>query len=426
MGDFDNFQPDNREHDEWADSFFAEVLSGAGSASRPKTRLYGQFGNVPDSGSGAGRSEGGTENRPENNSAVTEQRLEDVQPGSDTVFDPSSVTGRLRGFTATGQNQSGAAGLSAGSATEAAANGNSLNGDAFDAAGTGKTAGADGKTAGAAGYSAENGTKKDTENGSLDASGDENEEQFAGDRNETADKRERRAVIAIVAIMLALLLFLVGLCGYFIGRISSRVSNKKAATGYSVDFSEQGLDDEQTAKLQSVYRFIIDNYYTDVDPNELVEGAVRGMAESIDDPYGSYYRPGKMSDYTDFIDGSYSGIGMTVKTVDGVIYVTEVEENSPAEKAGITAGDVLRAVNGKSTDGVAISEIRSELSKTGEEIVLTLENAGVTRDVRCTVEKIVKKTVSARPGRRHQVHPRQPVYRRDGGGIQKGASRRNR
>ncbi|MBQ3894178.1 MAG: hypothetical protein II739_02525, partial [Clostridia bacterium] len=327
MGDFDNFQPDNREHDEWADSFFAEVLSGAGSASRPKTRLYGQFGNVPDSGSGAGRSEGGPENRSENNSAVTEQRLEDVQPGSDTVFDPSSVTGRLRGFTATGQNQSGAAGQSAGSATEAAANGgasnvnsataNASNGDASDVAETGKTAETAGNTA-------ENDTEKDTENGALDASGDENEERSAGDRNETADKRERRAVIAIVAIMLALLLFLVGLCGYFIGRISSRVSNKKAATGYSVDFSEQGLDDEQTAKLQSVYRFIIDNYYTDVDPNELVEGAVRGMAESIDDPYGSYYRPGKMSDYTDFIDGSYSGIGMTVKTVDGVIYVTEV------------------------------------------------------------------------------------------------------
>ena len=399
MGDFDNFQPDNREHDEWADSFFAEVLSGAGSASRPKTRLYGQFGNVPDSGSGAGRSEGGPENRPENNSAVTEQRLEDVQPGSDTVFDPSSVTGRLRGFSGTGQNQSGAAGQGAGSATEAAANGgasnvnsataNASNSDASDVAETGKTAETAGNTA-------ENDTEKDTENGALDASGDENEERSAGDRNETADKRERRAVIAIVAIMLALLLFLVGLCGYFIGRISSRVSNKKAATGYSVDFSEQGLYDEQTAKLQSVYRFIIDNYYTDVDPNELVEGAVRGMAESIDDPYGSYYRPGKMSDYTDFIDGSYSGIGMTVKTVDGVIYVTEVAENSPAEKAGITAGDVLRAVNGKSTDGVPISEIRSELSKTGEEIVLTLENAGTTRDVRCTVEKIVKKTVSAR------------------------------
>ena len=183
MGDFDNFQPDNREHDEWADSFFAEVLSGAGSASRPKTRLYGQFGNVPDSGSGAGRSEGGPENRPENNSAVTEQRLEDVQPGSDTVFDPSSVTGRLRGFTSTGQNQSGAAGLSAGSATEASANGNSLNGNASDAAGTGKTAGAAGKTADVAGNTAENGTKKDTENGSLDASGDEDEEQSAGDRN---------------------------------------------------------------------------------------------------------------------------------------------------------------------------------------------------------------------------------------------------
>ncbi|MBR5007266.1 MAG: S41 family peptidase, partial [Clostridia bacterium] len=67
-----------------------------------------------------------------------------------------------------------------------------------------------------------------------------------------------------------------------------------------------------------------------------------------------------------------------------------------ASRAGIVPGDVVKAVNGKSAEGVPLSELREELSKTGAEIVLTLENEGATRDVRCTVEKIIKKTVSTR------------------------------
>ena len=371
MGDFDKFQPDNREHDEWADSFFAEVLSGAGTASRPKTRLYGQFGNEPDEPE-TGVNE--TAREQENASAVTEQRLEEVQPRSDTVFDPSSVTSRLRGYSTPTQN----------------ANVATQNADI-------PAQNPDGEPAGnKAPESGENASGPEKEAEPALSTEPETEPDNEPETDADADKKRRRITIAIIAILLAVLLFLVGLCGYYIGRISSRVSTKKAATGYSVDFTEQGLDDEQTAKLQSVYRFIIDNYYTDVDPNELIEGAVRGMAESINDPYGSYYRPGKMSDYTDFIDGSYNGIGMTVKTVDGSITVTEVAEDSPASRAGIVPGDIVKAVNGKSAEGVPLSELREELSKTGAEIVLTIENEGVTRDVRCTVEKIIKKTVSTR------------------------------
>ncbi len=371
MGDFDKFQPDNREHDEWADSFFAEVLSGAGTASRPKTRLYGQFGNEPDEPE-TGVNE--TAREQENASAVTEQRLEEVQPRSDTVFDPSSVTSRLRGYSTPTQN----------------ANVATQNADI-------PAQNPDGEPAGnKAPESGENASGPEKEAEPALSTEPETEPDNEPETGADADKKRRRITIAIIAILLAVLLFLVGLCGYYIGRISSRVSTKKAATGYSVDFTEQGLDDEQTAKLQSVYRFIIDNYYTDVDPNELIEGAVRGMAESINDPYGSYYRPGKMSDYTDFIDGSYNGIGMTVKTVDGSIIVTEVAEDSPASRAGIVPGDIVKAVNGKSAEGVPLSELREELSKTGAEIVLTLENEGATRDVRCTVEKIIKKTVSTR------------------------------
>ncbi|MBO7399190.1 MAG: PDZ domain-containing protein [Clostridia bacterium] len=371
MGDFDKFQPDNREHDEWADSFFAEVLSGSGTASRPKTRLYGQFGNEPDEPE-TGVNETAREQK--NASAVTEQRLEEVQPRSDTVFDPSSVTSRLRGYSTPAQN----------------ANVATQNADV-------PAQNPDGEPAGnKAPESGENASGPEKEAEPALSTEPETEPDNEPETDADADKKRRRITIAIIAILLAVLLFLVGLCGYYIGRISSRVSTKKAATGYSVDFTEQGLDDEQTAKLQSVYRFIIDNYYTDVDPNELIEGAVRGMAESINDPYGSYYRPGKMSDYTDFIDGSYNGIGMTVKTVDGSIIVTEVAEDSPASRAGIVPGDIVKAVNGKSAEGVPLSELRDELSKTGAEIVLTIENEGVTRDVRCTVEKIIKKTVSTR------------------------------
>ena len=84
----------------------------------------------------------------------------------------------------------------------------------------------------------------------------------------------------------------------------------------------------------------------------LVEGAIEGIVEALDDQYTVYYKPGTMNAFTEFISGSYEGIGTRLKSCDTGLEVVEVFAGSPAEKAGIAVGDILTAVNDETTVGM--------------------------------------------------------------------------
>ena len=109
------------------------------------------------------------------------------------------------------------------------------------------------------------------------------------------------------------------------------------------------------------YREIIDKYYLgEVDESKLEEGAIKGYIEGLDDPYTEYISKDDMESYLDDTMGNFVGIGiyMIKNTKYDKIQVLSTIKGSPAENAGIQAGDLIVSVDGvkyKADDMTAVS-----------------------------------------------------------------------
>jgi carboxyl-terminal processing protease len=118
-----------------------------------------------------------------------------------------------------------------------------------------------------------------------------------------------------------------------------------------------GLD---SSLLNQAWGIISQKYVTpdNVTSTMLNQGAVRGMLQSLDDPYSAYLNPQDYQLEQSSTAGSFEGIGAQVAVnKDKQIIIAAPIENSPAAKAGIKAGDIILAVNGKSIAGLSLTEV---------------------------------------------------------------------
>lgn len=102
------------------------------------------------------------------------------------------------------------------------------------------------------------------------------------------------------------------------------------------------------AKLNN-YKTALEKYYLgEVDEEKLIEGAVKGYIEALDDPYTEYISKEDMKEYLENTKGNFVGVGiyMVKNTKEDKIQVLSPIKNSPAEKAGIRPGDLIKSVDG--------------------------------------------------------------------------------
>lgn len=118
---------------------------------------------------------------------------------------------------------------------------------------------------------------------------------------------------------------------------------------------------------------------TPISAEERVEGAIRGLVSSYDDPYTVFFPPTDAAKFDESISGNFGGVGMEVGIRDGVVTVIAPLPDTPAEQAGIVASDIIVEIDGLSTAGMGIEEavnlIRGEK---GTEVVLTVYREGET------------------------------------------------
>ncbi|OYW23507.1 MULTISPECIES: S41 family peptidase [unclassified Sphingomonas] len=148
-------------------------------------------------------------------------------------------------------------------------------------------------------------------------------------------------------------------------------------------------------QFMDVYNLIRANYVDPVDNKVLVKGAIDGMLAALD-PHSSF------ADGVDFenlriqTEGNYGGLGLSVTQEDGAVKVIAPQEDTPAFRAGIKAGDYITRLNGKLLYGLTLDEAISEMrGKPGTRISLTLVRRGRDKpiDISLVREIIVQKPV---------------------------------
>jgi carboxyl-terminal processing protease len=120
---------------------------------------------------------------------------------------------------------------------------------------------------------------------------------------------------------------------------------------------------------------IVHNQYLvqPVDDEKMMQGAIRGMMESLGDPHSSYMDPVEYSDATAPLEG-YSGIGAWVNTEGEYLTITDPIKGSPAEAAGLKSGDQIIAIDGVDMTGTLAETARQKvLGPAGTEVVLTIK-----------------------------------------------------
>ena len=113
-------------------------------------------------------------------------------------------------------------------------------------------------------------------------------------------------------------------------------------------------------EFTATYNEIVDNYYQEVDKEELLEAGISGMVRYLGDPYSTYMSKDAAEDFNEDVEGTYQGIGAEIKySEDNLPMIGRVFENSPAEKAGLKENDIILKVNDEDVTNKSLSDIAS-------------------------------------------------------------------
>lgn len=131
---------------------------------------------------------------------------------------------------------------------------------------------------------------------------------------------------------------------------------------------------EEAQKAAEIEHLIKDNYLEEVDTETLADGMYAGMVYALGDRYSGYYSEEYYEKLKESLEGKYTGIGLSMSqnTETKIVTVEECFEGSPADKAGVKAGDIIQKINGNDTKEMTVSEIADQIKHENKEIQLTL------------------------------------------------------
>lgn len=152
----------------------------------------------------------------------------------------------------------------------------------------------------------------------------------------------------------------------------------------------------ENSRMAELEQYVEENFYTDVDKDAAMDGALKGYVEGLDDPYSVYLTPEEYGDWQEMESGTSVGIGVTVQASgeDGML-VVEVSADSPAEKYGIQVDDVIVAVDGSLVSELGFEEaVAAVKGEVDTEVVLTIRRNGEELDYTVVRGALVTVTAS--------------------------------
>jgi carboxyl-terminal processing protease len=149
--------------------------------------------------------------------------------------------------------------------------------------------------------------------------------------------------------------------------------------------------EEDRALRAEIIDKIEDNFYKPVDEERLDDASLKGIVDSLEDPYSHYLTPTEAETVRESISGEFEGVGMTVEEDRRGLRVLSVFDESPAKAAGIAKGDVILSVNGRSIANVSTEVATGRIKgPAGSEVRLEVYSPGAedSRSVRVERERI--------------------------------------
>ncbi len=121
----------------------------------------------------------------------------------------------------------------------------------------------------------------------------------------------------------------------------------------------------ESATLDQAMQIIRDHFYFyEKDQDRLVDGAIHGMTQSLEDPYSTYYNEEEYAALTKTNSGNYTGIGIVLQQQEsGAFEIVQVYPNTPAEEAGFCVHDIVIELNGISAEGMALDAFLTNMIK---------------------------------------------------------------
>ncbi|MBL8635254.1 MAG: S41 family peptidase [Myxococcales bacterium] len=134
------------------------------------------------------------------------------------------------------------------------------------------------------------------------------------------------------------------------------------------------ISPSKLAMFSRVLSYVESQYVEDVDQDELVYGAIKGMLDSLD-PHTTFLRPEQYREMKNDTSGQFSGIGIEVDQRDGVLTIVSVIEGTPAARAGLQAGDQVLRIDDQPTRQM-MDYIQKMRGKRGAQVSLTVQRSG--------------------------------------------------
>lgn len=136
----------------------------------------------------------------------------------------------------------------------------------------------------------------------------------------------------------------------------------------NIETKEKKTSDKNLNEFINNYNYIVNNYYENVDKEQLINGAISGMMQSLNDPYSMYFDETDTNNFSITLDGSYSGLGIQIlkDESNGYMLITSVFKDSPAEKSGLQIGDYIISINDSFSKELSATEFSSIIRKNND------------------------------------------------------------
>ena len=153
---------------------------------------------------------------------------------------------------------------------------------------------------------------------------------------------------------------------------------------------------EELRTFSDVFGRIKNDYVVDVDDKELIENAIRGMLSGLD-PHSSYLDAEEFTELQVGTTGQFGGLGIEVGMEDGFVKVIAPIDDTPAQRAGVQAGDLVIRLDDTPVKGMSLNEaVKIMRGKPGSTIVLTIVREGLDKPIKISITRDIIKVKSVR------------------------------